>query len=346
MIPDDFKARPRSGYRRGSPAFDRAFNLGFALLLLIPASPVLLLLSFLLLIRDGRPVFYKSVRLGLNKRLFTMHKFRTLIRDADRIVGPQLLTCRHRLTTPHGRLLRDTRLDELPQLLNVVKGDMDLVGPRPERPEIYENICRHIPGYDRRFKVKPGLIGYAQLFTPHSTPKKMRAYIDNKLMRRPRALLWDVYTVFFTTFVIVGKTATGTLRYLNHTWVRTRLLGRQRERRALERVRLRNARVLCEANPDPRRLREVGVLVDINEQAFLLHSEQALGDPFPRRFTLETGLDGWRKRGKRRRAVCEGELYRSTPSSLGGHDYVVMYRPVSPLNYYMVRQYFLKESVA
>ena len=159
------------------------FGLGHriaALALIVLALPLMATVSIVLFLRRGHHVLYVGDRLGLNKKKFRMIKFRTLVSGANGIIGKRLLGDGDPLLAPFGRFLRDTRLDELPQLFNVLKGDMRLVGPRPVRPEIYDSLCKGIPNYDRRFDVKPGLVGVSQLFTPHRTPKRLRAYLDNR----------------------------------------------------------------------------------------------------------------------------------------------------------------------
>jgi len=345
MISELFKQTAHGGYRRTSHLLNRGFNLIVALILLVVTAPLFALLYLVILLSDGRPVFYSGVRLGMNKRRFVMYKFRTLVRDAESVVGTEVLTERHKLTTAYGKFLRDTRLDELPQLYNVLRGDMDLVGPRPERPNVYERICSHIHNYDLRFGVNPGMIGFSQLFTPHGTPKRLRVIVDNKLVRRKQILFWDMYAVVFTG-VVVAKTTVVRMARLVGRALRSRILRQYNEKRELERVPGRCTRVSYATAAAPERFEEVGVVIDINAEAFLFHAATPLASPFPKRFKLRVELSGWLTERKRRHAICEGELYRGTPVAEGGINYVIRYRPVSPLNYYMIHQYFLRESVA
>jgi len=338
------------GYHRTSLAINRAFNLCLACLILVLALPVIVLVYLVILLRDGRPVFYRGERLGLHKRPFTMYKFRTLVRDADRIIGAQLLTHRHKLVTPIGKFLRDARLDELVQLVNIVRGEMDFVGPRPVRPIIYEKICRHIPNYDRRFSVKPGLIGYAQLFTPHSTPKRIRTMIDNTLLRKKQVMLWDAGIIVYTMVVVVKTTVQLLWRTLYRAVWQVGIRHRYREKRELERVSLRRGRVCFGAGETGNgEFDKTTELMDINEQAFLMRSDKKIESPFPTHFKLQLTSGHPHKRGHRYRsksALCEGTLYREMKNGESGYSYVVEYTPVSPLNYYKVHQYFLCRSVA
>jgi lipopolysaccharide/colanic/teichoic acid biosynthesis glycosyltransferase len=137
---------------------------GVALLVL---SPVIALTALAVLVAGGRPVLYRGQRVGRAGRVFTMMKFRTLKRDAEQRLGPYLGPELTQLTAGEvsrlGRVLRATKLDELPQLMNVVRGDMSIVGPRPIRPAFFAELCMEIPQYWQRLVVPPGLTGLAQL---------------------------------------------------------------------------------------------------------------------------------------------------------------------------------------
>lgn len=129
----------------------------------IIALPVLLLVSVAVLLLQGRPMFYRQDRVGKGGRVFRIWKFRTMHTDAERLSGAVWSIAGDPRVTRLGRLLRCTHIDELPQLLNVLKGDMDLVGPRPERPEFVSELCEELPYYSQRLAVKPGITGLAQL---------------------------------------------------------------------------------------------------------------------------------------------------------------------------------------
>ena len=130
---------------------------------LVLVAPILLLVSVALLLSSGRPLFFAQERMGLDGRLFRMFKFRTMQRDAERESGPVWTKLDDPRRTRLGAFLRRTAIDELPQLWNVLRGDMSLVGPRPERPVFVEEFRREIPGYMLRHKVKAGLTGWAQI---------------------------------------------------------------------------------------------------------------------------------------------------------------------------------------
>lgn len=187
-------------------ALERGIGISLALLLALPAALILLPLYFLYLvtIRDGGGFLYRGGRLGLGKRIFTIYKVRSLKVGAE----SRLKSALHQGGSPeelwYGNFIRRTRLDELPQLFNVLWGDMDFVGPRPERPEVYEAKLRFMPEYDLRFLVKPGLTGLSQLITPHSTPKRIRAAIDNRYFVRQRSPVLK-YLLFLHTIRVFAS---------------------------------------------------------------------------------------------------------------------------------------------
>jgi lipopolysaccharide/colanic/teichoic acid biosynthesis glycosyltransferase len=135
--------------------------------LLLAVSPLLLVCAAAVMASGGRPVVYRGPRVGRNGHLFQMYKLRTLRADAElrlgRVLGPELSRLTSAETTRVGRVLRAFKLDELPQLWNVLRGDMSLVGPRPIRPAFFEELCESIPAYWQRLVVRPGMTGLAQL---------------------------------------------------------------------------------------------------------------------------------------------------------------------------------------
>jgi lipopolysaccharide/colanic/teichoic acid biosynthesis glycosyltransferase len=144
----------------------RAIDVVLAASALLVLAPILALCGFVVL-ASGRPVLYRGPRVGRAGAQFCMYKFRTLRADADQRLGPYLgdeLTRRtEQELTPAGRVLRATKLDELPQLYNVLRGDMSVVGPRPIRPAFFVELCAEIPAYWQRLVVRPGITGLAQL---------------------------------------------------------------------------------------------------------------------------------------------------------------------------------------
>lgn len=334
------------GYLRPAAWIHFSFNVGVAALLAVLGAPLFLLIALVLLLREGRPVFYAGERLGVDKKPFRMYKFRTLRADAQQMLGAELLGNNRHLITKTGKFLRDTRLDELPQLWNVLRRNMDLVGPRPVRPVIYEKYCRQIRGYDTRFQVRPGLIGFSQLFTPHSAPKTIRAYIDNRLLAKKERVLWDVFALAVTGLVMLRNLIVFTCRGFFNRFIPQRVLKRYSEKRMFDRVPVKRAFVYLKSAPadDPNGC--LGTIVDINPEAFLMQSGRPLDDRFPTdvKLTVQVRKIGTRRQ-KTKTACCHARIFRSHRTPEGGWRYVIMYEALTPLSFYMIHQYFLKESV-
>ncbi|WP_281827546.1 sugar transferase [Jannaschia rubra] len=178
--------RPAVGFRSTSPRLYRLYNVVFAIALLVLLAPLLLLIAGMLAVTQGPKVLYRGPRIGKDKRQFQIIKFRTLCPDRARTVtADRTLPADANIETPLGKFFRETRLDELPQLLNIVRGDMNICGPRPVRAEIAAIEGQRIPDYDLRFAVRPGLIGPTQACFGHSASKRLRARMNNRAVRRP-----------------------------------------------------------------------------------------------------------------------------------------------------------------
>ncbi len=152
--------------RRRVDAVLRSLDMLVSSVSLLVFSPALLLVAPAILLTSGTPLFYRGLRVGRHGRIFHMYKFRTLRSDAESRLGPYYGEQLSRLTeaevTRLGRWLRASQLDEIPQLWNVLRGDMSIVGPRPIRPTFFEELARDIPQYWQRLVVRPGLTGFAQ----------------------------------------------------------------------------------------------------------------------------------------------------------------------------------------
>ena len=195
------------GLTPGQRFAKRTLDLVLCTIAMIPAAPVMLLVALAIKLEDGGPVFYKQKRLTRNGREFNILKFRSMIVDAEKHQGAVLATDRDPRITKVGRFIRATRLDELPQLLNILKGDMSIVGPRPERKVLADEISRTVPEFDFRLKIRGGLTGYAQIFGKYNTSSydKLRLdlmYIENY------SLLMDIRLIILTLRIIFSKDST------------------------------------------------------------------------------------------------------------------------------------------
>lgn len=153
----------------------RGMDILVSALLLLLTSPFFIVIYLLVSMTSKGPAFFKQERLGLNGKPFNIYKFRSMVQDAEQQTGPVLATDKDPRITPVGAFIRATRLDELPQLLNVLKGDMSLIGPRPEREHFVLLFDEQYPNYRQRMNVKPGITGLAQISGNYSTS------VDDKL---------------------------------------------------------------------------------------------------------------------------------------------------------------------
>lgn len=180
----------------------RTLDIILSVLLLIAASPFMLLTALAIKLYDHGPVFYSQVRCTKGGKEFAIYKFRSMIVDAEKKGGVQLAKEHDKRITPVGRVIRAARIDELPQLFNILKGDMSFVGPRPERPELIKEYSQEMPEFVFRMRVKAGLTGYAQVYgkyntTPYDKLKLDLFYIENySFWTDMKLILMTVKTIF------------------------------------------------------------------------------------------------------------------------------------------------------
>lgn len=171
------------------------------------ALPVMAIIALAILVSDGRPVFYRQSRVGREGRPFRIWKFRTMRRDAEQQTGPVWSCKADDRVTPLGRWLRLSHADELPQIINVLSGEMSLVGPRPERPEFVRQLAREVPNYTQRLQVRPGITGLAQLVLGYDqcvADVRRKVALDLQYIRTA-SLARDVGLLFRTLPCIVSQ---------------------------------------------------------------------------------------------------------------------------------------------
>lgn len=174
---------------------------------LIFTSPIFLVVALLIKLHDGGQVFYKQQRLTKDGKVFTLYKFRSMREDAEADGVARLASENDNRITPIGCRLRATRLDELPQLFNVLKGDMSLVGPRPERPEIAEQYAKDFPEFNLRLKAKAGLTGFAQVHGRYNTEPYTKLQMDLIYIANQN-LFTDLKLIFATFRILFLKEST------------------------------------------------------------------------------------------------------------------------------------------
>ena len=189
----------------------RLWDVVISLLILVITSPILLLTAIAIKIEDGGPIFFKQERCTKDAKIFSILKFRSMIVDAEKH-GVTPCTANDSRITKVGKVIRATRIDELPQLINVLKGDMSFVGPRPERIEHVEQYCKELPEFAYRMRVKGGLTGYAQIFGKYNTSAydKLRLdmmYIENQSLLLDLKIMMLTFRTIFTPEATEGFTA-------------------------------------------------------------------------------------------------------------------------------------------
>lgn len=198
-------AELRTGCLPRNDTVDQILNRGVAVALLLLLAPMFAVICLLQLATSRGPVFYRGKRLGKNAELFDILKFRTLEDRGQTVTTGKTLPRRSMTETPIGTYLRASRLDELPQLINIARGDMVFFGPRPVRPEMEAIYRAQAPGYEARFMVRPGLVGLAQAVMSHGTPKAVRARFNRMVCRTPVNYFALAQFVVYVGFCVLRK---------------------------------------------------------------------------------------------------------------------------------------------
>ncbi len=204
-LTEDSETRPRD-------AALRAFDITLSAFFLLVSLPLTVPIALLLLLTSGRPLFYRGERVGRGGHVFEMLKLRTLRRSAEERLGPylgeELVQRTREETTAIGGWLRATQLDEIPQLWNVVRGDMSLVGPRPIRPRFFAELVEELPAYWQRLVVRPGLTGFAQVRRGYETWMAEKLAHDLEWIA-DRSLRLYLRTLATTAWRVLGQFARG-----------------------------------------------------------------------------------------------------------------------------------------
>lgn len=178
------------------------FEFILSFVLLIITLPICLIVCIAIYLELGVNPIYTQKRVGLNGRVFKIYKLRSMYIDAEKD-GPRWASENDERVTKVGRIIRKTRIDELPQLVNILKGDMSIIGPRPERPELIKEFIKYLPDFNDRLLVKPGITGWAQVNGGYTlTPKEKlefdKYYIQNRGFRLYLLILIKTIMVIFT----------------------------------------------------------------------------------------------------------------------------------------------------
>jgi exopolysaccharide biosynthesis polyprenyl glycosylphosphotransferase len=190
--------------RRTYAALKRALDIAGAFLGFIILSPLMLMTALLVRFTSKGPIIYSQTRVGKDGELFEIYKFRTMKVDAEKVTGAVWAQKNDPRLTPVGLFLRKAHLDELPQLFNVLKGEMSIIGPRPERPKFVDEFKKTIPGYQKRLQVKPGITGLAQVWHNYDeTLRDVKMKLKYDILYIKKMCLYTDFQIILRTFVVV-----------------------------------------------------------------------------------------------------------------------------------------------
>lgn len=180
------------------------FEAAFAIFLLALFAPIMIVVAAAIKVSMGGKILYSQTRVGKDGKNFSIYKFRTMIENAEAETGAILASKNDPRITTLGKFLRASHLDELPQLLNVLKGDMSFVGPRPERPEFVEIYEKEIVKYTRRREVKPGITGLAQICLPYDATASEKIQYDVYYIDQRHSVVFNILISYYTAIKMVS----------------------------------------------------------------------------------------------------------------------------------------------
>ncbi len=182
----------------------RVFDIVIALTAFVLLSPLCLLAALLIKLTSKGPILFKQTRVGKDGKLFDIYKFRTMRTDAEKETGPVWAAQNDNRLIPVGKLLRKSRIDEIPQFINVLRGEMSVIGPRPERPFFVEKLSQEIPSYNKRLAIKPGITGLAQVRHKYDeTIADVKKKVRYDLVYIEKICLWMDLRIMFRTVKVV-----------------------------------------------------------------------------------------------------------------------------------------------
>ena len=200
-------SRNNQGLQIEQEIMKRIIDIVGSLIGIVITIPIFLIVGICIKMTDGGPVIYQQTRLTKNGKKFQIYKFRTMVQNAEADGKARLASEDDPRILPIGRILRATRLDELPQIYNILKGDMSIVGPRPERPELAAELEKEIPEFSFRLQVKAGLTGYAQVYGKYNTIPYDKLQMDLMYIAHP-SLIEDMKIVLATVKILFKPEST------------------------------------------------------------------------------------------------------------------------------------------